>query len=421
MSTGRARTRGARGFVATLLPLALAGALLAACGDDDPPSSPGDPTGLAVQEIEHTLRQRARAILDGDSVLFHRTVAGRGTFLDDQDRYFDNLGQLPLGMLRFDLDPTSLDKDGDGYWADVTVRLRLQGYDVSPVITHDHWRFAPTRNQRRYLLASTTDKRWEADHPSQPQPWDLDEEIEVRDAPGVLGIFDDGSVGSASTVLDAVAEGRFQVRSVLPADLTDPGGVVVYALSDPEFVESLSSLPVNDPDRLDGATVPVPHDAEGGDGRVSSYRVLLTPHVLDQTGDVLDRLVRHELTHVAVGSRARGVPLWLSEGIAEYVSVQPIAPAERRLQTDALDLAARGVEDLPSDADFSGADAEGWYAVSWWVCEYIAATYGASALWALLDALHDGGDQADVVPEQLGISTAQLVAEGIALMRRTYA
>jgi hypothetical protein len=424
MPTGRPETAERSGrlrFVSALLPLALVGATLTACGDDDTPVSPGDPQHDVVEAIQRTLHQRTRAILDRDSVLFDRTLSPRAPgFVSDQDRYLANVDQLPVDTVRIDLDEDSLEKDGKAYWAEVTIRFQLRGFDTVPVITRDRWRFVPTRNERRYLLSSTTDKSWEARYKPQPQPWDLDEEIDVREAPGVLGIFDDATLGSASAVLDAVSQGRFEVTSVLPPELSDPGGVVVYALADPEFMDSLSGLPFNDPDRLDGATIPVPHDPTDAQGRIASYRVMLSPHVLDEDEAVLDRLVRHELTHVAIGARAAGVPLWLSEGIAEYVSVQPIAPAERRLQADALDLAAAGVSDLPTDADFSGAHAEGWYAVSWWVCQYIADTYGASQLWALLDALHDGGDQADVVSQQLGISTAQLASEGVALMRRTY-
>ena len=196
---------------------------------------------------------------------------------------------------------------------------------------------------------------------------------------------------------------------MLPVDIEDPGGVVVYVLSDPAFLDSLDGLPVSDPERVDGATIPVPRDADDAGGPVASYRIVLNPNVVDQDEQVLDRLVRHELTHVAVGDHARGVPLWFSEGLAEYVSVRPIAPAERRLQTDALNLAAAGVSDLPSDEEFAGEHAEGWYAVSWWVCEYIAATFGEDALWTLLEGLADGADQQTVISDQLGISTSELV------------
>ena len=258
--------------------------LLAACGDDSP-DPPDDPDAGVAEAIQRTLRQRARAIVSHDPVAFGRTLARRDPgFVAAQDGYYENLAQLPLGMLRFDLADRTLRRVGDGYWAEVTVRIELQGYDVAPVVTRDRWRFAPTRNERRYLLTSTTDKGWEADSGSDPQPWDLGE-IEVRDGPGVLGIFDSTTVLRSDAVLDSVSEARFEVRSVLPPDIEDPGGVVVYVLADQGFVESIDGLPVTDPDRLDGVTVPVPRDADEANGPVSSYRVVLSPHVLDESDE----------------------------------------------------------------------------------------------------------------------------------------
>ncbi len=412
------RGRRHRFVTALLLPVLLL-PTLTACGDDSPVAT-HDPEGDVVDAIQRTLRQRARAIAGRDPVKFDQTYEQRDNgFVAEQDRYFENLGQLPLDTVRFDVAPKTLTSDGDAYWAVVTIHLELHGYDVAPVVTRDRWRFAPTRDERRYLITSTTDADWEASTGPQPQPWDLGE-IEVRDGAGVLGIFDASTVTSADEVLASVSESRFAVRSVLPLDIEDPGGVVVYVLSDPAFLDSLDGLPVTDPERLDGVTVPVARDADDTGGPVASYRIVLTPHVVDQDEQALDRLVRHELTHVAVGERARGVPMWFNEGLAEYVSVRPIAPAERRLQTDALSLAAAGVSDLPSDEDFAGEHAEGWYAVSWWVCEYIAATFGEGALWTLLDGLADGADQQAVISDQLGTSTSELVQDGIDLMRTTY-
>lgn len=419
MSTGSARTIRRAGITFRVVSALLVAPALVACGDDPSPAS-RDPEADAVAAIERTLRQRARAIAGSDPLLFTRTLAQRDeSFVAEQHDYLENLSQLPLGVVRFDLVDSSLEAAGEAYWAEVTIRLELQGYDVAPVVTRDRWRFAPTRDGQRYLLTSTTDADWEAAHGPEPQPWDLGE-IEVRDAPGVLGIFDRTTVADAAEVLESVSEGRFSVRSVLPTDVEDPGGVVVYMLADQAFVNSLDSLPVSEPAHLDGATIPVPRDAAKAGGAVSSYRIVLSPHLVDEDESVLDRLVRHELTHVAVGDHGRGVPLWFSEGLAEYVSVQPISPAERRLQTAALDLVAAGIDDLPSDEEFAGEHAEGWYAVSWWVCEFIAATYGEDALWRLLNGLAGGADQVRVISEQLGISTTELVQGGIALMRNTY-
>jgi hypothetical protein len=419
MSTGSTDLPGSRPRIVTALLTALVATTLAACSDD-PPVASDNPEADVVDGIQRTLRQRARAIVERDPVRLEGTLAQRDRgFLAEQERYLDNLGQLPLGVVRFDLDGDSLEKDGEGYWGVVRIRLEIKGYDAAPVMTSDRWRFAPTRNERRYLLTSTTDADWEGEHGPQPQPWDLGE-IEVREGPGVLGIFDTTTVASADAVVSAVSEARFEVKGIVPDEADEPGGVIVYTLADPAFVEHLDGLPVSDPDLLDGATVSVPRNAADADGPVASYRILLSPHILDDGDAVLDRLVRHELTHVVLGDRGRGAPLWLTEGVAEYVSVRPIAPAERRLQTDALNLVAAGVNDVPSDAEFAGADAEGWYAVAWWVCEYIAATYGELVLWKLLDELKAGADQQSVVFDQLGITTSELVQAGIGLMRRTY-
>lgn len=419
LPTGAAEARRGRNpIVRSLLP-ALLVPLLAACGDDTP-TVPYDEEASAADAIQHTLRQRTRAIVSRDPVAFGRTLAQRDAgFVADQQAYLENLGQLPLGAVRITAADETLEEDGEAYWAEVTVRLELQGYDVAPVVTRDRWRFAPSRDGSRYLLASTTDKAWEADHDADPQPWDLGE-IEVIDGPGVLGIFDATTIGDGDDVVDAVSEARFSVRSVLPVGIEDPGGVVIYSLGDPAYVDTLDGLPFRDPDRLDGLTIPVPRDAADPDGKVASYRILLNPDVLDEEDVVLDRLVRHELTHVAVGDHGRGLPLWFTEGIAEYVSVQAIAPSERRLQVDALNLAAAGIDELPTDADFAGQHAEGWYAVSWWACEYIAATYGEDALWDLLEGLADGADQETVITDKLGISGSELVQRGIDLMRNTY-
>ncbi|WP_322936477.1 gluzincin family metallopeptidase [Nocardioides bizhenqiangii] len=413
------RAGGRLRYLSALLPILLLTPFLVACGDD-PPDTPDDPDAGVAEAIQRTLRQRARAILSRDPVAFERTLARRDPgFLAEQEGYYANVAQLPLGTVRFDLAERTIERSRAGYWAEVAIRIELEGYDVAPVLTRDRWRFVPTGDERRYLLTSTTDADWEAGAGTGPQPWDLGE-IEARDRAGVLGIFDPTTVLRADAVLDSVSEARYEVRSVLPPHIEDPGGVVVYVLADQEFVESIDGLPVSDPDRLDGVTVPVPRNADDADGPVSSYRIMLSPHVLDESEAVLDRLVRHELTHVALGERARGVPLWFTEGLAEYVSVQPIAPAERRLQTTALDLVAGGVTDVPADSEFGGPQAEGWYAVSWWMCEYIAATYGEPALWTLLDELGEGGDQRAVVRDQLGITTSELVEASIGLMRRTY-
>ncbi|WP_435769208.1 hypothetical protein [Nocardioides sp. SYSU DS0651] len=407
-----------------IVPLLLACLLpLAACSDDAPP--PADPAAAFAdvgQRMQRTLNVRAKALRQRDRARFRRTLdrSDRG-LVAEQQTYFDNLSQLPVGALRYRLLPDTVtpEEGTDDYWAEVVVALRLDGYDAAAVRTRDRLRFTPSPDGRRMLVGSTTDPAWEADHPGHAQPWDLGP-VHVEQAAGVLGIFDAATAGRSRSVVQAASNGRYDVRAVVGGDDSPTSsGVVVYALQDPDFLRGLSNQTVGDPGRADGLTIAVPVDATDRRKGVASYRVFLNPRVLDEDPGVLGRLVRHELTHATLGPRGVRAPLWLSEGIAEYVSVRPMPPSRRRLPTDALRVAG-AADELPGDEEFGSAQAEAWYAVSWWICEYVARTYGEDTLFVLLDRLDGSADQEDVVPEVLGITTAQLAQRGVTLMTATY-
>ncbi|MCR1781493.1 hypothetical protein KVF89_03015 [Nocardioides carbamazepini] len=415
MSTVRART---------LVPaLALLLLPLTACSDDQPPptySGTGydDVTALMQQALD----RRARGLRTHDVARFRRSLdRSDAGLLTEQQTYFDNIGRLPVGELRYEVaaDTITPVEGSADYWAEVVLVLGLDGYDTTPARTRDRFLFTPSPDGRRLVITSTTDYAWETAHPGNVQPWDLGP-VRVEQAVGVLGIFDDTTVRHAGAVLDAAGNGRYDVRAVIGgAGAGVASGVVVYSLRDPAFLRGLADQTVGDPDRADGLTIAVPVDGTDANQGAASYRIFLNPRVLDQQAGVLGRLVRHELVHATLGARGHGAPLWLSEGIAEYVSVRPMTPARRRLPARALDVAATATT-LPGAAQFGGADAEAWYAVSWWVCEYIAGTYGTPMLFLLLDRLADGADQAQVVPDVLGVTPAQLAQRGVGLMERTY-
>lgn len=396
MSTGRAELSRIPALVATLCLLPLA-----ACSDDPAPSMSSD---AAVADARHAvgrvLEARGRALTGGHRAAFLGTLDDDDpSFVAQQTAYFDNLARLPVGSLDYRLDPETLEADpaGEGVWAAVEVRLRLDGYDAAPVRTRDRFLFEETRAGRYRVAGVST---------SEPQPWD-EGPVAVREDAGVLGVFDASTVDASPALLDAVVRARAEVVEIVPA--AGPAGVVVLATSD---------LPL--PTGLDAVTVPVPVDPGRPRGAVASYRFLLGPEVLGQPAAVLDRLVRHELTHVVLGDRGRGAPLWLTEGVAEYVSVQPMAPADRRLPASALSLVTGGLDDLPADEVFLGDDARAWYAVAWWICEYVAREHDESTLWWLLDELAGGADQVEVLDRVLGLTPAELARRGAALMASTY-
>lgn len=417
----RGPVRGALRSLLFLVVIALVS--LTGCSDDRPPPTySGNAFADVNQLMQRALNARAASLRERDVARFRRTLdrADPG-LIADQQVYYDNLEQMPLEVLRYRVVSESITPvEGSGdYWAEVVVALRLQGYDAAPVRTRDRFRFTPSPSGGRMLIASTTDYEWEAEHPGNAQPWDLGA-VRIEERSGVLGVFDMYTEDSADEVLDAVGNGRSDVRAVIgTVDGASSDGVIVYSVQDPTFLRGLAGQTVGDPDRADGLTIAVPIDARAPAKGAASYRIFLNPRVLSEEPAVVGRLVRHELTHAMLRSRGRGAPLWLNEGLAEYVSVRPMPPTKRRLPASALGVGARA-GDLPGEAEFASADAEGWYAVSWWICEYIASAYGEDVLLLLLDRLADGADQAEALQSVLGITSSQLSQRGVALMTTTY-
>lgn len=401
-----------RPLLAALLATGVLVAALAGCSGDREPPGPDDvapATADVAAAVREALDTRAAAVRDGDAEAFRRTVGGGRGFRAGQQTWYANLTQLPIARFRYRFDPATLVRDGDGYWAQVQQVLELDGYDAAPVVTADRFRFGPVNAAGRTRLTSVTDPAWEAAHDVQPQPWDLGR-IEAREGFGVLGVFDAGSVDTADALIRSIETGISDVSSWVPYEWSRH--VVVYALSDPTFLDGLEDVPGDDPGDLDAVSFPA------GDGT----RFVLNPGVLDRIGPEVDRLVRHELTHVAVGEHDDDAPVWLSEGLAEWVSVRPIPPEERRIPDSALEAALRGVRDLPDDDTFNDDDSQAHYGLAWWAVESIAISYGDQVPWLMLDALADPAADVDaVLEEKFATSTRDLARQAGELIRATYA
>lgn len=418
MPTTRSDRRALRrASVALLLLLPVSG-----CSDDDAPTPEPAPEQSdeavhapdVVRSLTRLLDRRAEAVrLDDRDAFLDGVAVADPAFQKDQETYFANLEQLPVGEFWYAVDPASLTRSGRDYWAEVDVTLELEGYDEVPVVTRDRYRFSQRKG--RFRVSSVSDAAWESEHGVRAQPWD-DGPVTVRYGSGVLGIFDDGSAPKAGDVVADVETGIADVSARVPYDW-EPR-VVVYALSDPAFLSGLEDVPGDDPLSLDGIAFPVPASPDGG--RTADTRFLLSPRMVDARGEARARLIRHELTHVAVGSRADGVPTWLSEGIAEYVSVRPIRPEDRVLSEDALDAAEASITRMPADEDFEGPDREVSYGVAWWACEYVAATYGEDLLWFLMESVGSDDDPDAALESTLGFGTNALARRGAKLMLQRY-
>jgi len=428
MPTGRSRRTGPAGPLALLLLLSVLG--LGACTSRDTGTTPGgtagSPTPMArplrdvAGEVRRALERRAAAVRRDDARAFRAGLASRPAFVRQQRTYLANLVQLPLARFRYVVDPADVVRDATGYRVVVHLLMQLDGYDARPVSSPARFRFVPARHgPDRLLLASVGDRGWERRHQVAPQPWD-EGPIDVRTGAGVLGVFDARSVADAPGVIASVEAGIGDVAAEVPYDWSR--SVVVYALSDPAYLDGLPNLPGHDPARLDAVAFPV----ASGRGRLAATRFLLSPAMLRRPGPGRDRLVRHELTHVAVGEHDDRAPVWLAEGIAEWVSVRPIARTQRVVPAAAIAAARRGFARLPEDGTFNDVDSRAHYALSWWACEYLAAHDGPGALWSLLDALDRPGtrgaaDRARVLRERTGLDEARLAERAGGLLLATYA
>jgi hypothetical protein len=389
--------RATSGLVAVLL-LSLTG-----CGggghDESLLGSPGaSPSKARPHAVDsrspeqRLLDRRAKAVLDDDEQAFLAPVArNEPVLLARQRRLFDNLQRLPVERLAFTPD--------GGHR--VLRRLTLRGFDAGPEVGMAGFDVERRGGRLRVVPAPAADRATD--------PWDLDE-VEVRTSSHVLGVFDRASYPRASDVMVAVSNGATDVGDALPGDWDR--NAVVYVFRDPAVLASYARVPGGNLQHLGGLSFPVRGGANGQ--KVVGSRVALLPGAMDADTAELDRIVRHELTHVALGARAKDVPLWLSEGIAEYVAALPVRPSHRRIATIAVHDAEAGLLTLPDAATFNDDEQDLHYSVAWMACDYLAARHGDTVLWRLLDAMRRahvgraGSGQDAVLRSVVGMDSTQL-------------
>lgn len=160
-----------------------------------------------------------------------------------------------------------------------------------------------------------------------------------------------------------------------------------------------------------------------GSGRVSSpVHVFLNPAVFDGLGpDGRQIVVSHEAAHVALGATAGVVPLWLSEGTADYVALADSEVPVRVLAAQARRLVREDgpPRRFPGVAEFSGdnEDIGAHYEMAWLAADTIAEEYGEDALFALHRAMERSGAQPSTVEDVLGVPESTVLRQWRATLR----
>jgi hypothetical protein len=145
-------------------------------------------------------------------------------------------------------------------------------------------------------------------------------------------------------------------------------------------------------------------------------RIVVNPATFDTLGTLGRRVVlSHEMTHVA--TRATGVvpvPIWLSEGFADYVAYEATSVPTAIVASDVLDDVrdGKGPDRLPEGAEFDAGtgDIAAAYEGAWLAARVIAERYGERRLVDFYVAMSDsaGPGWPEETVDVLGISSRRL-------------
>ncbi len=394
VQTGDRTGRGPAASGATPSPAAASGLGPA----NDPGPLIGADAGQAAA-LRSLLASRAAAMRSRDREAWLATVDPDATaFGERQARVFDNSREVPfaavdLRVASLATGPSAQRRRELGAPA-VVVRVlagyRLRGFDRTDSEVEQQLTCVQ-RDGRWYVAADT-------DGPTQPQPWDL----------GPVHVVVDGDVLALGTAPPAVVADYARAGAASVRRVTSVWGpawprraVVVVPRDQAEMARLLLRT---DQDGLDQVAAVTTGERPEGGGPAGSDRVVVNPAAFARLTAAGRRVVlTHELTHVAVRSSTRApVPVWLSEGFAEYVGYRGVDIGRGAVAARLLELTrqGRGFPSLPTAADFDPARATiaPAYSASWLACTLVVDRYGQDALVRLYRAAADSdGSDPDTV------------------------
>jgi hypothetical protein len=320
----------------------------------------------AAQDL---LSARAAAVKARDKSSWMGTVDLRpSSFRGRQSVAFDNLIKLPLGQFSYGaarpapaLTPARAAQVGPKAWAvTVTVTYSLQGLDRAPHSFEATYTLAYRAGGWR--IADDTDGD------AAMQMWDLPG---MRVLKGTFGIV----VGNApqSRMQEYATIADLAVRRVSRVWGTDWSShvVIVTPSTSEQFARLLSRASDKGLDQVAAITQGVIDPGQ----RAQGDQVVINPKTFTALQPLgLREIITHELTHVAARSSTTSpVPLWLTEGMADYVGYSGLGLPRARVASELLALvrAGKGPTALPDEGDFDPARttiapsySEAWLAVS---------------------------------------------------------
>jgi hypothetical protein len=263
-----------------------------------PSGAPAARSGTAGADVPSGVRAAVDALLERRAAAWRaadprawRTTVDEGA-VGGQVELFEALGRLPLDAWSEEL--TALEPSGPTSWhASVVVRYRLAGDDADALV--------------RGVLDVTPELRVRSATFTPVPPWEIND---VASATGEHSIVVGGADPELLRQYAAELDGAARSVGLL---VGGPASRMVLILAD-DWQQARRMVPGGAGAGLAALTTPLePPGMPAG-----PVRVLADPHLL-ATLDAPTRiaLLGHEAFHVA--TRAMGpVPLWLSEGLADY-------------------------------------------------------------------------------------------------------
>jgi len=372
----------------------------------------------AAQDL---LSARAAAVKTRNKSAWMATVdVPASAFRGRQSVAFDNLMKLPLGQFSYStvqlapaLAAARAQRVGPKAWvAKAPGTYSLAGYDRAP--RSFEATYTLVQRPGGWRIADDTDGT------TAMQMWDLPRMKVLRGRSClVIGNAPEAQMRDYSATADSAVR---RVTLVWGKDW-NAHVVIVTPSTTGEFAKLLLRSADAGLDQVAAITQGVIDSGQ----RAQGDRVVINPKAFTALQHIGRRVViTHELTHVAArSSTTRPVPIWLSEGMADYVGYSGLDLPRAQVAADLLTLVrqGKGPKVLPTEADFDPAQAKiaPFYSASWLAVSRLVDLYGQARVVAFYHSIAGGLTVNQAVesdpdamtvqafPKSFGVTQAQFV------------
>ncbi len=375
-----------------------------------------EPTRSDLQAVDRLLARRAAAVRQRDEAAFLATVDPADAGVVAQQRtLFENLSQLRLAGFSYAttddvLTPDPVSGRDPELRVQTVERTWLADALTGPVGNVVRMTFV--RREAGWLLGrERPPAAVDPGDDAPPRPW-FGGPISVVDRGSLVVVVDADEAAAADRLADVVEQSIAADASLL--GLAPDRALLVSATANARPVR------LNSSSQAEAAAVYAnvhDTDALGRPTRRTGGVVQANPSM--SVADLADErgLVRHELVHHLLSAYSGTLPLWVSEGIAEYARWYPLTISDLQVTSELWRRLQTAAPELPSDAVFQ-LDPRVHYLVAQAAVQHLVSLGGATRFLALLDGYREAAgslpaDRAtpDLLREVYGITESELVGE----------